>query len=31
VGDVIVFGSSDGWHAFEERIAAHAHRSSKAP
>ena len=31
VGDVIVFSSSDGWHAFEERIAAHALRSSKAP
>ena len=31
VGDVIVFSSSDGWHAFEERIAAHALRSSKTP
>ena len=31
VGDVVVFSSSDGWHAFEERIAAHALRSSKAP
>ena len=28
VGDVIVFSSGDGWHAFEERITAHALRSS---
>jgi hypothetical protein len=27
-GDVIVFSSGDGWHAFEERITAHALRSS---
>lgn len=31
VGDVVAFSSSDGWHAFAERIAAHSLRSSKAP
>lgn len=31
VGDIVVFSRSDGWHGFEERIWAHALRSSKIP